>query len=143
MIRATRQSIASSVSTGSTHHPGNRAFYHVSAGSTHRPTLRNDRTSPVSKRLLNDIEPYGGMLREPPIKPRFLPFINPNLLHPRKGVMAFGQEPFGSFCVQDMGRMYQNSHEETIRINPALTLAPVDLLSHVIATLAANFRRFR
>ncbi len=85
------------------------------------------------------------MLREAPFKPGFVPLIAPNLRHPRKAVMVFAQQrfgrrsvepaerlnapPFSPFRVRTIGSVDQDSQEATVRINPELTLAPVDLFS--------------
>lgn len=93
MIFATCHSIVPS--------PGNRAFHH--------PALRNNRTSLLFRRLFNDSELYGRMLREPTFKPCFVPLIDPNRCHPRKAAMVFAQQLFSLFSVRTIGGMDQDS----------------------------------
>ena len=53
--------------------PRNRAFHH--------PSLRNDGTSRLSRRLFNNIQAYRRVLVQPFVSPFFVPRIHPNLVH--------------------------------------------------------------
>jgi hypothetical protein len=43
--------------------------------------------------------------------------------------MMRGQKPFRVFGMQYIRRMHEHVYQETIRVNPALPFAPVDLFS--------------
>lgn len=65
-------------------------------GGLNASPLRNDRTSPLSRRLLNDIAPYLGMLRQPRIESRFISLsnvVNARIQAPTKLVTIVDRQP--------------------------------------------------
>ena len=77
------------------------------------------------------------------LSPLFLPLVNASRLHPRKRPMMRGQQPFRPFVFQNVRQVHEHAQQESVRINPELPLASIDLFSSVEAAVSASERHVR